>query len=224
MQVAESHVGGSVYLVTLLHTVEVAVGHVDVYNVLGRRGQTVDENTIFTLAAVYATDVHVANNGRIDMVAVLFGLIEQVNLEHTLVTYAHVYVANPHVLYYAATAVASLDADHTIQFGAIHIAVLDPEVAEAARYLAAEHHAAVTVLHLTVANVDVLCALAIATIVVATALDGNAVVARVERAILCEHIGAALGVAAVAIGTEVVEGHATHCKVGNVEGVQGPKG
>lgn len=66
------------------------------------------------------------------MLAILLWLIEKVDLEHTLVAVAHNDVAHPYVLNDAASAVAGLDADYTVQLGAVHVAILNPEVLEAA--------------------------------------------------------------------------------------------
>ena len=82
-----------------------------------------------------------------------------------------------------------------------------------------------TVLHLAVANNDVLRGhIALAAIAVAAALDGYAVIARVEEALLNKHAVAALRVAAVAVGAVVDHLHAAHGDVGGVQGMNDPEG
>ncbi len=49
---------------------------------------------------------------------------------------------------------------------------------------------------------------------VSAALDGNAVISRVENAVLDEHIAARLRIASVVVGTVTVDGNAAHDDVG----------
>ena len=88
----------------------------------------------------------------------------------------------------------------------------------------ANHHAAVSVLHFAVADDDVLGGhVALTSIAVASALDGDAVVARIEETVLDQHAVAALRVTAVTVGTVVDHLHAAHGDVGRMQGMDDPE-
>ena len=98
-------------------------------------------------------------------------------------------------------------------------------VLAAARDLRADDHAPMSVLHLAVADDDVLRGhVPLAAVTVASALDGDTVVASVEETVFDEHTVAALRVAAVAIGTVVDHLHTTHGDVCRVKGMDHPEG
>ena len=87
--------------------------------------------------------------------------------------------------------------------------------------LRADDHTAMAIVKLTVTDDDILrrttckgTLTALTTIVVAARLDGDTVVASIEVAVLDEHAVARFGVAAVTIGTIVVDVYATHSDVG----------
>ncbi len=62
-----------------------------------------------------------------------------------------------------------------------------------------------------------------ASVAVASALDGDAVVAGVEEAVLDEHVLARLGVAAVAVGAVVLDVHAAHGEILAEQGMYHPE-
>ena len=105
------------------------------------------------------------------------------------------------------------------------MAVLGVDVLASARNLAAYHHASMAILHLAVADDDVAAGLVPkAAVVVASALDGDAVVTRVEHAVLYQHVLASLGVASVAVGSLVPDVHAVHGDVFREQGMDDPEG
>src|SRR5207249_3332246 len=95
---------------------------------------------------------------------------------------SRLYIAHVHVLDHAAAHGVGLDAQHAVQMRAVHLAILRENVADVARALAAQGHAAVSVLHRAALHDDVLaCRMQTAAIRVTAALDRDAVVARIER-------------------------------------------
>src|SRR5262249_4955806 len=102
----------------------------------------------------------------------------------------------------AAAHRVGLQPQHAIEPRAVHPAALGEHVARAAGDLASDDDPAVAVAHLAVADDHVLHRRVHAPpIVVAAGLEGDAVVARVERAALDEHVAARLRVAAVVVRT-----------------------
>ena len=86
--------------------------------------------------------------------------------------------------------------------------------------LRANDHTTVTVLHLTVADDDVLrgntskgTLTTLTTVVVTATLDGNAVVASIEETVLYQYTLATLWVAAIAVRTIVIDMYTTHSDV-----------
>ena len=59
-------------------------------------------------------------------------LVDEIDFQHGFLALADFYVADIDVLDDAAAAVVGLDADHTVEFRAVHLAVLHEEIAEAA--------------------------------------------------------------------------------------------
>src|SRR5205085_3409820 len=99
------------------------------------------------------------------------------------------------------------------------------EVAYAAGDFAPDGDAAVAVLHAAILYDDVLRRDAQASPVgVAARLDGDAVVARVERAVLDENVFAGLRVAAVVVRAVAANVHAAHGDVRAEDGVNLPHG
>ena len=217
----------------VIHTVELAVAHGDVVDGIGQLGVVVAHNhdAVLRLLAGHVLHRHVAHL-RIEAAAAhLAGLVVGVDLQHGLAALAHGDVAHVDVLNDAATTRVSLDAQHAVQVRRVHLAVFGIHVLAAARNLRADDHATVTVLHLAATDDDVLrrragkLALAtLATVVVASGLDGYAVVARVEEAVLYQHAVAGLRVAAVAVRTVVINMYATHGDVFRQQRVDDPEG
>ena len=188
----------------------------------------VESYNLYAVHGLLARDVlhiDVAHRGRIVAAAHLVRLVVQVNLQDRLLALAHLDVAGVDVLNDAASAGVRLDAYHALQLGRVHHVVVGKDVAAATADLRADDHAAVAVVHDAVADDDVLRGFAPeASVVIAAALDGDAVVARVEEAVLNEHAVAALRVAAVAVGAVVGNLDATHRDVLAEQGVNDPEG
>ena len=86
--------------------------------------------------------------------------------------------------------------------------------------LRADDHTTVAVLHLAVADDDVLrgntskgTLTTLTTIVVTTTLDGDAVVASIEETVLYQYTLATLWVAAITVRTIVIDMYTTHSDV-----------
>ena len=203
-------------LVALGHMIELAVADVDVANVADGV-ETDNQHAISGLVAGNVVDVDVAH-GRVETSAADFVvLVVEVNLDDSLAALSHLDVAHVDVLDDAAATGVCLDAQHAVQIGRIHHAVVGKDVLAAAANLRADHHASMSVVHRAVADDDVLRGhVAFASVAVASALDGYAVVARVEEAVLYQHAVAALGVAAVAVRSVVYHLDAAHGDVGRV--------
>ena len=101
---------------------------------------------------------------------------------------SHLDVAGIDILYDTATACVGLDADDTVEVGAVHLAVFGKKVAATASNLATDNHTTMSVLHLTIADDDILAWLIPeASVVVASALHGDTVVTSVEETVFDEH-------------------------------------
>ena len=104
-------------------------------------------------------------------------------------------VAEIHILYNASTARVCLDAEHAVEVRTVHRTVLYKHVAASARILGTKHHTAMTILHVAVADDDVLAwttgiltLAALASVFVSSALDGYTVVAGIEDTVFDKHI------------------------------------
>ena len=204
--------------------VEAAVFHADVADV-AVVVQADDEYAQFAFLAGDVFQVDVAHDGIVAALATFAVFVLQVDAQHGFAALADGDVAHEDVFNHPAAAGAGLDADDAIQIRAVHAAVLDVEVAVAAGDFAAYHHASVAVLHQAVAHDDVFAGdVPAASVLIAAGLDGDAVVARVEGAVFDEHILARLGVAAVAIGTAVVDVDAFHRQTFAEQGMDDPEG
>ena len=223
--VVEHHVAGLSRLeVALCHAVEAAVVHVDVIHI--RAG--VESDNLYAVLALLAGDIvemHVAHGGQVATAADFVVLIVEVDFQHRLATLSHLDVAGIDILDDTAAAGVGLDAHHAVETGAVHLVVLGKHVAASARDFTADDHTSVSVLHLAVAYDDVLAGFVPESSVhVASALDGDAVVAGVEVAVLNEHTVTRFGVTSVAVGAVVVDVYASHGHVLAEQGVDDPEG
>src|SRR5271155_1526645 len=106
---------------------------------------------------------------------------------------------------------------------AVHAAILHQHVTNVARRFAANGDAAVPVLHDTIADDNVLAGNGhAAPVTVASALDGDAVVAGVELAVVDQDVGRGFRIAAVVIRTVTRNLHVTHGDVFRENGVDLP--
>ena len=206
----------------VVYTVELTVLDGDVVDCVGQLGVVVAHNhdTIFGLVAGHILHGDVAHRGVETTAANLTRLVVGVDLQHSFAALADNDVAHVDILNDTAAARICLDAQYAVEVGRVHAAVLRIHILATATDFASDDHTTVSVLHLAVADDDVLrrCAgklalTTLATVVVATALDGDAVVTGVEETVFDEHAVARLWVAAVAVRTVIVDMYATH---GNV--------
>ena len=82
-----------------------------------------------------------------------------------------------------------------------------------------------SVLHLAIADDDVLRRhVALTSVAITSALDGDTVVAGIEETVLDEYAIAALGIASVAIRSVVDHFYTANGDIGGVEGMDNPEG
>ena len=170
-----------------------------------------DEHAIVALLAGHILHAHLAH-GRLEAtVAQLSWLVVEVDFQDGFLALAHGDVAHIDVLDESATAVVGLDAEDALQVRGVHHAVLGVYILASARDLRADDHAAMSIFHLAIADDDVLARLIPeTTVIISAALDGDAVVAGMEYAVLDEHVLACLWVAAVAVRSFIPYGYAIH--------------
>ena len=171
-----------------LHAVEAAVLDVDVVDVVVVL-QTIDEDAILALLAGDVLHVDVSHRWDEASLGGFVGFIFQVDAHHGLTALSHAHAPHIYILRHSATAGVGLQTQHTVEVGGVHLAVLDEHVAAATRNLRANHHTAMTIGHGAVAHDDVLRRNVPETsVLVASTLDGDAVVACLEAAVLDEHV------------------------------------
>ena len=162
-----------------------------------------------TLSALQVTDDEVANDGRELTLLALF--IIEVNGDDCAPDLADHDVAKIEIFQEAAAHGVVLHAESVIKIRAVHLTVLGEDVLHAARYFASDSNAAVPVLHAATAHDEIFRRHIDPTAIsVAPRLDGDAVVARVELAILYQHIRAGLRVAAVIVRAVTLDFHSAH--------------
>ena len=217
----------------VIDAVEAAVLHVDVVHRVGQFLVLIAHNhhAVFRLLAGDVLHVHVLNGGIEATAAHFLRLIVGVDFQHGLLALSHFHVPEIDVLDDAAAARVGLDAQHAVQVRRVHLAIFYKHVLAAARYFGADDHAAVPVFHHAVAHDDVLRRTAgiapggtRAAVGVAAALDGYAVVAGVEGAVLNKDVLARLGVATVAVGAFVPHGDVSHDDVLRQQRMHHPEG
>ena len=181
------------------HTVELTVLDVDVVDVLQRVAAD-NQHAVVALLAGDVLYIHIVHDRFETTIAYLFSLVVEVDLHYRLLALTHDDVAHIDVLHLTATAVVGLDTQDALQVWRVHHAVFGIYVLAATRDLTSYHHTAMAVFHLAVADDDVLGRLVPeTTVVVATALDSDAVVAGMEHAVLDEYVLASLRVATVTV-------------------------
>ena len=224
-QVLELYVTGlAAREVAVLHAIELTVLDGDIVDVC-IFVETNDLNTILRLLTGNILHIDVANGGVVSTTADLIVLVVEVDLQNALLAYTYLDIAHVDVLDDATTARVGLDAEYALQFGRVHHAVVGIDILTTAGDFGANHYTTMTILHLAVADDDVLRGhVALTAVAVAPALDGNAVVASVEEAIFDKDAIAALRIAAVTIGTIVDHLHPAHSDIGRVKGMDYPKG
>ena len=137
---------------------------------------------------------------------------------------AYLDVAHINIFDQPASARIGLNADHTVQVGAVHRAIFHKQMLVPASDFTANDHSPVAIFHVTTADDDVFAGhFPFSTIVVTTRLDGNAIITRIKETILDQHVAARFGITAVAVGTIVNDGHTLDNHVFTQQGMNDPK-
>ena len=169
------------------HTVEAAVLYIDVVHV----GACIKRYNLYSILALLTgnvVQVDVAHCGKEAAAANLVMFIIEVDFQYRFSALSHLDVAGIDVLYDTATASVGLDSYYAVQIRAVHHVVFSEHVTASSRDLTANDDASVPVLHLAVADDDVLTGLVPQTaVVVASALDGDTVVTGVEETVFYQH-------------------------------------
>ena len=187
--------------------------------------QAVDQNAVLALLACDILHIDVSHRRNKSAFCGLVGLIFQVDAHHGFAALSYAHVPHIYILSHAAAAGVGLQAKYTVEIGRVHLAVFHEHVAATARNLGTDHHATVSVGHRAMAHDDVLRRnVPKASVLVASALDSDAVVARLEAAVLNEHVLARLWVASVAVGAVVDDGQAAHGDILRQQGMHHPEG
>ena len=138
-----------------MHTIEATVPDCDVVH----EGVFFEANDLHAVARLLAGDIlheHIPDGRVVASTANLVVLVVEVDFQDTLPTLSYLYTAHIDILDDASSARIGLDAQHAVQIGRVHHTVVGKHVLAAARDLAADDHAAMTVLHLAVTDDDVL--------------------------------------------------------------------
>ena len=124
----------------------------------------------------------------------------------------------------ASSACVGLDAQHPVEVGRVHVAVVGEYVPAATAYLRTDDYTSVSIAHLAMPDDDVLAWHgSAASVSVASALYGYAVVASVEVAVFYQHPVARLWVATVAVGPVIVDAHSFYCHIFRLERMDDPE-
>lgn len=109
------------------YSVETAVIDIDIVDV-AYLFESFDHHSVFALFACDIVEPDISDGGRVAAVTKLFGLIDKIDFQYGLLALSDFHVAHINVLDHASAASVGLDTDHSIQFGAIHHAVLKKEI------------------------------------------------------------------------------------------------
>ena len=182
---------------------EVTVFNSNVVNILDLV-QADDQYTIVTLLAGYILHVYLANSRLEATIADFLSLVVEINLQYCLTTLTNSNVAHVDILNQTTTAVVSLDSQYTLKVRRVHVAVLCIYILASTRNLRTDNYTTMTIFHLTVTDDDVFAwSVPKTSVVVASALDSNTVVASMEGTVLNKNVLACLWIAAVTIRTFV---------------------
>lgn len=179
---------------------------------------TNDEHAIVALLAGNVFHIHLRYAWFKTAIADLLWLVIEVDLYDSFLALTHSNVAHVDVLDDTTAAVVGLDAQDAVEVRRVHFAIFCIYILASARDFTSDNHTAMSIFHLTVADDDVFGRLVPeATIIVASALDGDTVIAGMEDTVLDKHILASLWVASVTIRTFIPDGHTIY---GDVLGEQ----
>lgn len=150
-------------------------------------------------------------------------VVKQVERKRLALYVLHHNVVNPYFLNHAAPFARCLEADAAV--GAVEHAVRNGDFPYAAAHFAADDHPAVPAQHGAVGDGDVLAGRGpFAAVGVASAFNGNAVVAHADVAVRDVHVAARFGVDTVGVGRFGVDDrHPVDCDVVAKLGVDGPE-
>ena len=223
-QVLELYVTGlAAREVAVLHAVELTVLDRDIVDI-SIFVETNDLYTILRLLTGNILHIDITDDGVVATAADLIVLVVEVDLQNALLAYTYLDIAHVDVLDDATTARVGLDAEYALQFRRVHHAVVSIDILTTTGDLGTNHHTAMTILHLAVADDDVLrWHVALTAVTVTSALDGDTIVAGVEEAIFDKDAIATLWVAPVTIRTIVDHLHSSHGDIGRVEGMDYPE-
>ncbi len=147
-----------------------------------------DHDAVAAAATGHVLKIYIAHYREIATAAYLVRTIIKVDLQDSFGTLAYLYVSHIDILDYSAAARVGLDTYHTVKARAVHDAVFCIKIAASSGYFTSYHHTSVTVAHLAVTYYYVFgWASPQASVIVAPAFDGDAVIACVEIAVFNKH-------------------------------------
>ena len=164
-----------------------------------------NKDTKLTFFAGYIFQVNVADSRSETTVTILAVLVLEVDAQHGFATLSYGDVTHEHILNQSATTGAGFDADNTVEVWAIHLTVFYIQVAVSAGDFATDDYTAMSFLHITTAYNDVFAGnTPFASVLVTSGLDGNTVISGIEGTVFYQYIFAGFGIAAIAIGTAII--------------------
>ena len=190
-----------------LYILKNAIGQDDIAN--GAAFIAAEEPRIATFITVNIVHKNIPND-RIKLAGVAFLIIE-IDQQCSLADLLHSNISHKDILHDAAADRIGLDPQAAIEIGAVHQTVFSKDIAGAAGNFAADNHAAMAVFHGAVADNDIFRGdIDTASVSVTAGLDGDAVVAGIEIAVLNEHIPTEIPIAAVVVGAVADNGNAAN--------------
>src|SRR6185437_5180958 len=142
------------------------------------------------------------------------GVVKKINREHSLGNSSYEDVAHEDVFDHATTPGVRLETQCPIEIGAIHAAIFDEDITTVSRDFTSYNHSAMSIFHGAAAHDYIFGRnMYASTVRVPPALNGDAVVARVEDAILNQHIAARLRIATIVVGAVTDYRDAAHSNV-----------
>ena len=157
--------------------------------------------------------MNVADSRSKTAVAVLPVFVLQVDAQYGFATLSYGDVTHEYIFNQSAAAGAGLDADHTVEVWAIHLTVFYIHVAVSAGDFATDDYTSMSFLHIATAYNDVFAGnTPFTSVLVTSGLDSNTVISGIEGTVLYQYIFARFGVAAIAIGTAIINVYTAYCE------------
>ena len=138
-----------------LHTVELTILHEDVINVRVFL-ETDDLDTVFRLFTGDILHIDIAHGGIVTTTADFVVLVVKIDFQNRLLADTHLHIFHIDILNDATATGIGLDAQHTLQFWGVHDTVMGKDILTTTTDLRTNHHTTMTILHLTIADDDVL--------------------------------------------------------------------